>query len=167
PLGARSEGISNLDPSALFPFGHGLSYSSVVYESMTISGRNLPVDGEVELRVMVRNTGKRPVRETVQLYLSDVQAQVARPVVELVGFAGVDLSVGQAREVRFSVHADRTSFTGVRGQRVVEPGLVRFSVGPSSADLPQQVEVEVVGELRTITGRRVMNTPVAIVEVAG
>ncbi|MGB3258059.1 MAG: glycoside hydrolase family 3 N-terminal domain-containing protein [Ornithinimicrobium sp.] len=167
PLGVCTEGISNLDPSALFPFGHGLSYSTVAYEALTVSDPQLPVDGEVEVRVVVRNTGERPVHETVQLYLSDVQAQVARPVVELVGFAGVDLSVGQAREVKFSVHADRTSFTGVHGQRVVEPGTVRFSAGPSSAELPQRVEVEVVGELRTISGPRVMDTPVATVEVVG
>ncbi len=166
PLGARSEGISNLDPSALFPFGHGLSYSTVSYESITVSDPELPVDGKVEVRVAVRNTGERPSRETVQLYLSDVKAQVARPVVELVGFAGVDLTAGQAREVTFSVHADRTSFTGVGGQRVVEPGAIRFSAGRSSADLQQQVEVEITGSIRMVTGRRVMDTPVTVAEIS-
>lgn len=165
PLGLRSEGISNLDPTALFPFGHGLSYSRVTYESVTVSAAQMPVDGRVEVVVVVRNTGDRPVREVVQLYLSDPQAQVTRPVVELIGFASVPLTPGQATEARFSVHADRTSFTGVGGRRVVEPGVVRFSSGPSSGELVGSVEVELTGSTRILSGPRVMDTPVVLSDV--
>ena len=159
PLGQHAEGVSNLDPTPLFPFGHGLSYSSVAYGEIAVDRRDLPADGLIDVSVEVRNTGERPVAEVVQLYLSDRVAQVVRPVRELIGFVRVPLAVGETRRVTFTVDADRTSFTGLT-ERVVEPGTVTFAVGRSSADLVATVDVEITGSTRVITGRRVMDTPV-------
>ncbi len=164
PLGLKTDGISNLDPTPLFPFGHGLSYSTVEYGTLTTDRTQIAADGAVELSIDVRNAGDRPCAEIVQLYLSDPVAQVVRPERQLIGFARVPLAAGQARTVRFQVHADRTSFTGRDGSRVIEPGVSTFAAGPSSASLAASVDIEVVGREREVTGARVMTTPVLVAD---
>ena len=84
----------------------------------------------------VTNTGDLPGTEVVQLYLHDVVAQVTRPVLQLAGFARVDLEPLESRTVTFTLHADRTAFTGRDLRRVVEPGDLQVMVGSSAADLP-------------------------------
>ncbi|MFE9749060.1 glycoside hydrolase family 3 N-terminal domain-containing protein [Saccharothrix saharensis] len=145
-LGTWTDGISALDPTPLFPFGHGLSYSTVRYETLAVTGDEAPTTGSVEARVVVRNTGNRAVEEVVQLYASDPVAQVVRPLVHLVGFARVELEPGQARVVVFDVPTDAFSFTGVDGRRVVEPGRITLSTGPSAGELPLRTEVWLVGD---------------------
>ncbi len=159
PLGQRTESISNLDPTALFSFGHGLSYTTVEYGDLLSSSDTLPADGQIDVSVDVRNTGSRPCAEVVQLYLSDMQAQVVRPVTELIGFARVALAPGASQRVTFTVHADRTSFTGADLRRVVEPGTISLSVGRSNADLVCALSIEITGALRVLDGARVMSTP--------
>ena len=162
PLGADSQGISNLDPTPLFGFGHGLSYTTFAVEDLALSTQQVPTDGVLDVSVTVRNTGERAGDEVVQLYLHDVLAQVTRPVRELTGFARVHLEPGQAVRVTFEVHADRTSFTGRRGERVVEPGEVEVMVGPSSTDTPCTGSFTLTGPLRTVGFDRVSTTPVRV-----
>lgn len=155
PLGRYSEGISVLDNRPLFPFGHGLSYTSFGYRDLTLSARSIPTDGEVEISCVVANTGERAGRETVQLYFDDPVAQVARPVQLLADFASVRLEPGEERRVTFRLHADRMAYTGLAGHRIVEPGTIRLMVGSSSADLPLTAELELTGpERRPDTARR-------------
>ncbi len=95
-LGQRSE-VSVVDPTALFPFGHGLSYASATWGPVvSVTGPRWDVDGHTELSVELRNEADRSVSEVVQVYLHDVQASVVRPVQQLVGAARVDLEPGQA-----------------------------------------------------------------------
>ncbi len=166
PLGLKAEGISNLDPTPLFPFGHGLSYSRVAYGELTVSSTELPTDGALELAIQVHNVGDRPCDEVVQLYFSDHVAQVVRPTRELIGYARVTLGVGQGARIEFTVHADRTGFTGLAHRRIVEPGGVTFAVGRSSADLVSSVDVQLVGSERELRGPRVMVTPVRITRLS-
>ncbi|WAL68204.1 glycoside hydrolase family 3 C-terminal domain-containing protein [Amycolatopsis cynarae] len=162
PLGRNSEGISNLDPTPLFPFGHGLSYTTFEYSGLELSADEIPTDGQLSVSVTVRNTGERAAEETVQLYLHDVQAQVTRPVLELAGFARVPLAAGAAARVRFTLHADRTSFTGLDLRRIVEPGRIEVFVGRSAADLPCTAGFRLTGPVRTVGHDRVMTTPADI-----
>ena len=162
PLGRFSEGVSNLDPSPRYPFGHGGSYTAFRYEDLTLSATDIPVDGELTVEVTVRNTGDRDGDDVVQLYLSDHTAQVTRPVRELVGYARVSLAAGTAARVGFRLHADRTSFTGVDHRRVVEPGTFTVAVGHSSEDLPLTCDFAVTGTTRVLTGARVLSTPVEV-----
>ncbi|MFD5320551.1 glycoside hydrolase family 3 N-terminal domain-containing protein [Streptomyces sp. NPDC127098] len=162
PLGRFSEGVSNLDPSPRYPFGHGGSYTEFRYEDLTLSATDIPVDGELTVEVTVRNTGDRDGDDVVQLYLSDHTAQVTRPVRELVGYARVSLAAGTAARVGFRLHADRTSFTGVEHRRVVEPGTFTVAVGYSSEDLPLTCDFAVTGTTRVLTGARVLSTPVEV-----
>ncbi|MEO3859941.1 glycoside hydrolase family 3 N-terminal domain-containing protein [Acrocarpospora sp. B8E8] len=162
PLGTDSQGISNLDPTPLFPFGYGASYTTFEVGDLRISDAEIPTDGEFTVSVRVRNTGARVGEEVVQLYLHDVLAQVTRPVRQLVGFVRVAVDPGTSREVRFRVHADRTSFTGRDLRRIVEPGDVEVLVGTSAADLPCQGAVRLTGPVRVVGPGRRLVTPVDV-----
>ncbi|MFB4290368.1 glycoside hydrolase family 3 N-terminal domain-containing protein [Nonomuraea sp. ATR24] len=167
PLGVDSAGISNLDPTPLFPFGYGTSYTTFEVGELRVSDAEVPTDGEFTVSATVRNTGGRAGEEVVQLYLRDVLAQVTRPVRQLTGFARVRLEPGGSAEVRFRVHADRTAFTGRDLRRVVEPGDLDVLVGTSSADLPLRGRVRLTGPLRETGPGRRLDTPVEVVPLDG
>jgi beta-glucosidase len=162
PLGQNSQGVSNLDPSPAYPFGHGLSYTTFAYADLAVDHDEVAVDGAVEVSVTVTNTGGRDGVEVVQLYAADPVASVTRPVTQLVGFTRVPLAVGASSRVTFTVHTDRLSFTGRDLTRIVEPGEISFRIGTAGDDFAGPVAVRLVGAVRTLTGQRVMDTPVAL-----
>ncbi|MBN3932503.1 glycoside hydrolase family 3 C-terminal domain-containing protein [Streptomyces verrucosisporus] len=149
PLGLKGD-ASNIDPTPLYPFGHGLSYTSFEWEAADTGAGTLPTDGSAEVRVTVRNTGERAGTEVVQLYLHDPVARVARPVVQMVGYTRVTLEPGQAAEVVFDFHADLASYTVGPGQRVVEPGAVELRLAASSTDVRHTVPLTLTGPERTV-----------------
>jgi beta-xylosidase len=153
---------SSVDPTPLFAFGHGLSYTSFEYADLVLTPGEIPTDGTVEITCTVRNTGDRAGHEVVQLYLSDPVAQVVRPVRWLAGFARVPLEPGQARQVTFRLHADRTAFSGRSGARIVEPGEIRVTIGGASDQLPLQGSFLLTGPERVTGADRVLDTPVRI-----
>jgi hypothetical protein len=159
---AARHGGSAVDPTPLFAFGHGLSYTTFGYSDLVISAASVPADGTAEISCTVRNTGARAGTEVVQLYLSDPVAQVVRPVRWLAGYARVPLGPGEARRVMFRVHADRTSFTGVAGSRVVEPGEIGVGIGGASDSLPLAGSFTLTGPVRVVGRDRVLDTPVAV-----
>jgi len=161
PLGQDSDGISNLDPTPLFPFGHGLSYTSFRYEDLRLSAGSISTHESVDLTVRVTNTGSRAGADVVQLYLSDEVSQVTRPVRSLIGYARVHLEPGHSADVTFDVHAERTAFTGVELHRVVEPGRVVLSVGHSVEDTPLSADVEITGEVRRVDDP-ILTTPTVV-----
>jgi beta-xylosidase len=167
PLGVEDAGISTLRAKPLFPFGYGTSYTTFALDGFRLSDTEVPTDGEFTVSVRVRNTGPRAGSEVVQLYLHDVVAQVVRPVLQLTGFGRVQLGPGEAAEVRFRVHADRTAFTGRDLTRIVEPGDVEVLVGSSAADLPCRGIVRLIGERRHVGHGRRLVTPVDIGPVSG
>jgi beta-xylosidase len=157
---AGRHGSSSVDPSPLFAFGHGLSYTTFGYEDLSISPDRVPTDGVAEISCSVRNTGSRAGTEVVQLYLSDPVASVARPVRWLAGFTRVPLEPGERRRVTFRVHADRTAFSGLSGQRIVEPGEIVIAVGGASDDLPLRGSLTLHGPVRIVGPDRVLVTEV-------
>jgi beta-xylosidase len=169
---------SSVDPTPLFAFGHGLSYTSFEYSDLVISPEPpaeapdstpaaIATDGKAEIACTVRNTGTRAGQEIVQLYLSDPVAQVARPVHWLAGFARVLLEPGQASRVVFRLHADRTAFHGRAGHRIVEPGEIGVAVGGASDQLPLHGSLTLTGAERAVGRGRVLHTPVTIRAVPG
>jgi beta-xylosidase len=164
PLGGATE-VTALDPTPLFPFGHGLSYTAFDYRDLSIEpGAEVPTDGVVTISATVTNTGDRDGAEVLQLYLRDPVAQVTRPVRQLAGFARVEVPSGTSRRVSFHLHADRTSFTGRDGGRIVEPGVIEVYIGRSSVDTPLTGSFRLVGETRTVGHDRALTTPVVIDE---
>lgn len=161
-LAWHSDGISNLDPRPLYPFGHGLSYTSFELSEPALSASTMPTDGSLSYEVSVTNTGQRDGSHVVQLYLEDPWAEVVRPLKQLIGFVKVDLAAGQSARVHFDVHADRTSFTGLDYQRIVEPGEILLSAGSSSEDRLDALSVEITGSRRVVPEGRVLTTPVTL-----
>jgi beta-xylosidase len=160
---ARSSDVSNIDPTAAFPFGHGLGYTSFEWSGFEGGDAEVPIDGTATVRLRLRNAGARAGAEVVQLYLHDPVASVVRPVQRLVGFARVELEPGQAADVSFAVPADLSSFTARSGERIVEPGALVLSVGRSSSDLAFGHEVRLAGAVRVVDHTRRLH-PEAIVE---
>jgi beta-xylosidase len=152
PLGLANE-VTNLDPTPLFPFGHGLSYTTFDW-ALEEHPLEVPTDSGADLELTVRNTGDRDGAEIVQLYLHDPVAQATRPDMRLIGFARVPLAAGESKRVRFRFHADLTSFTGLRGDRVVEPGEVELRLAASSADVRHVVRLRLTGPERVVDHRR-------------
>jgi beta-xylosidase len=163
---ARHSG-SSVDPTPLFAFGHGLSYTTFDYADLALSADEVATDGAMEISCTVRNAGRLTGTEVVQLYLGDPVASVARPERWLAGFARVDLTPGEAARVTFCVHADRTSFTGQDLTRIVEPGTITVTLGGSSDDLPLLGSFTLTGPLRTVGIDRVLDTPVSIKKLIG
>jgi beta-glucosidase-like glycosyl hydrolase len=159
---SEAAGISTLDPTPLYPFGYGSSYTTFEVDALGIGDAEVPTDGEFTVAVRVRNTGPREGDEVVQLYLRDLVAQVARPVKQLAGFARVGLAPGEEVEVRFRMHADRAAYPNRELQRVVEPGDIEVMVGTSAADLPCRGRVRLTGPLRVVGHDRQLVTPVTV-----
>ncbi|MET0454827.1 MAG: glycoside hydrolase family 3 N-terminal domain-containing protein [Mycobacterium sp.] len=162
PLGTLDAGVSSIDPTPLFPFGHGRSYTSFELDGLRISADDVPTDGEFTVSVRVRNTGSRPGDEVVQLYLEDPVASVARPTRQLIGYERVPVAAGAAVTVTFTVHADRTSFTGTDMDRIVEPGQLELLVGTSVADIACRGTVWLTGTTRRVGVGRALLTPVTV-----
>lgn len=162
PLGRRNPGNTSLDPETMFPFGHGLSYTRYEVSDLALSAEEIAPDGLVEIAATVANTGERAGVHVVQLYLRDEVARVTTPVKRLVGYARVALEPGESRRVTFTLHADRTSFTGVDLRRIVEPGWFTVCAGHSSEDLPLSGRFRIVGSVREVGADRQLLTPVVV-----
>ncbi|MGW5656441.1 beta-xylosidase/alpha-l-arabinosidase [Streptomyces humi] len=147
PLGLAGE-VSNLDPTPLYPFGHGRSYTDFVWEPVSPEAAEIATDGSHDVTVTVRNTGERAGAEVVQLYLHDPVASVTRPDVRLIGYQRVELAPGESRRVTFRFHADLSAFTDRDGARVVEPGALELRVAASSAEVRATVRLRLTGPVR-------------------
>ncbi len=158
---------SSVDPTPLFAFGHGLSYTTFCHEELVIPAAEVATDGAMDISCTIRNTGARAGAEVVQLYLSDPVAQVVRPVRWLAGFARVSLEPGQACRVVFRLHADRTAFHGLAGDRIVEPGEIRVAIGGASDSLPLHGSFTLTGPQRIAGPGCVIDTPVSVRDLPG
>jgi beta-glucosidase len=114
----------------LFPFGHGLTYGRFVLSNLRVTPVNVEDIDTIRIRVDVRNEGARAAQETLFLFTHDKVASVARPLLELKGFAKIDLRPGQAGTVSLTLRATDLRFLGPELEPVFEPGEVEILVGP-------------------------------------
>ena len=136
-----------LNGKPLFPFGHGLSYTRFKYSDLRVSPKQIPVTGQIMVRVDVENTGKRAGDEVVQLYVHEVRSSVKRPSKELRGFERASLLPGQKKTIAFTLAGEKLAFWDVRTHGfVVEPGAFDVLVGSSSQDIHVQTRIEVKRE---------------------
>ena len=117
----------------VFPFGHGLSYTSFAYGEPVVHPTVIEEDQEAEVRVEVTNTGDRRGTEVVQCYVYDRVASVARPRRQLCGFARVELDPGETKTVGFRIESRHLELVDLAMTRTVEPGEFELHVGGSSA----------------------------------
>lgn len=131
----------NLKP--LFPFGHGLSYTTFEYGKPTADATTMQADGKLTVKLTVKNTGTREGQEVVQLYISDKKSSLPRPVKELKGFRKVRLAPGEAKEVTFTIDKEALSFfDDARHAWVAEPGKFEAVIAASAADIKGVVPFE-------------------------
>ena len=119
----------------LFPFGHGLSYTSFAYSALEVA-KKVKAGEKVEVSLVVTNTGKLAGKEVVQLYVSDLQSSLPRPPKELKGFAKLALKPGESGTVSFSLDERALAFYDPHKKAwVAEPGEFELLVGSSSRDI--------------------------------
>lgn len=118
--------------SALFPFGHGLTYGRIEYGGLDIGDGRLPADGALTVRATISNRGSRAAEEVVQLYVHDRVASITRPVQELKDFRKIRLEPGASAQVEFTLRRADLLFIGQDLKPTVEPGLFDVWVAPSA-----------------------------------
>ncbi|GLX52827.1 beta-glucosidase [Streptomyces hygroscopicus subsp. hygroscopicus] len=164
PLGLAGE-VSNLDPTPLYPFGYGRSYTTFAWEDFDGPEAEIPTDGSYDLSLTVRNTGDRAGAEVVQLYLHDPVASVTRPDVRLIGYQRVELAPGESRRLTFRFHTDLSSFPDRTGTRIVEPGDLELRLAASSTDVRHRARLRLTGPARTLGAGRELRCEAEVAEV--
>lgn len=141
PFGSEKHVSAYIDEenTPLYPFGFGLSYTTFAYGDPQCSTETLFPGEMLRASVQVTNTGGRAGVETVQLYIRDVSASIARPVRELKGFARVRLEPGESQTVAFAIIEDMLKFHTVDGSYQAEPGFFEVYIGGDSATAAKTV----------------------------
>lgn len=129
PYKTHFRGIPN---SALYPFGHGLTYGRITYSDLALGSPTLPMNGELVITARVTNQGPRAAEEVAQLYVHDRVASITRPVRELKGFRKIALAPGESQTVRFTLRASDLAFIGLQNRPAVEPGTFDVWIAPSA-----------------------------------
>lgn len=117
---------------ALYPFGHGLSYSRFRYGAPEVGSGKMPWDGSLILRAKLTNTGSREAEETVQLYVHDRVASLTRPVRELKGLRKLRLAAGASSVVEFTLARADLAFYDAQMRLAAEPGEFDVWIAPSA-----------------------------------
>lgn len=139
PVGAWQSSLGNnshyLDAGYTphFPFGYGLSYTHFKYSNLKISKDSIDANEELQIRVMVKNTGDRKGEAVVQLYIQDVVGSITRPVKELKKFKRLPLEKGEEKEVIFTLNTKDLMFVNNTMKEVLEPGKFNLWIGADSA----------------------------------
>jgi beta-glucosidase len=127
---------------ALFPFGHGLSYTQFDYKNLKSAQPTLKADGKAEISVVITNSGQRAGEEVVQLYVRDLKPQIDKPVRELKGFARVVLQPGETEPATFGIMPRDLAYWDVVGKQwKADAGDYEIEVGASSRDIRQKASV--------------------------
>lgn len=155
--GGRSHwrgGYVDSPATPLYPFGHGLSYTTFTLRDAEVDTSDLTGNDPIRTSVKVQNTGDLAGAEVVQLYIRRHGASFTRPVLELKGFARVELEPGEAMRVRFEVPIGQTGFYDRNLTYVVEPGALEILLGTSSADARSAGLVSLAPDLRAPSAQK-------------
>jgi beta-glucosidase len=126
---------ADLEPTPLFPFGHGLGYTTFELGGLRLSAPAVPRDGTLEVTFDLKNTGKRAGTETAQLYVRDLVSSATTPVQRLRWWKRVTLAPGESTAVTIPVPTKGLTLVSSAMRRVIEPGEFEVMVGTSSADI--------------------------------
>lgn len=123
---------SDVEKTPLYPFGHGLSYSTFEYSNLQVDKDTFGAEDTVTVSFTLSNTGKVAGKEVAQLYIRDLVASVTRPVKELKGFELVSLTAGETKTITFKLTKEELGFYNNNGTFITEPGEFTLFVGGSS-----------------------------------
>jgi len=126
---------ADMEPTPLYPFGHGLSYTTFEYSNLQLSAKEISPAESIRVSVDIKNSGSYFGEEVVQLYIQDVISTVSTPVKELKGFSRIGLEPGQERTVTFELTPEHLALYNISLERVVEPGQFKVFIGSSSEDI--------------------------------
>lgn len=146
---------------ALYPFGHGLSYTNFEYSNLEIKPQIVNSLEPVEISFKIKNVGKLSGEEVVQLYIHDEIASLERPVKELKGFKKVYLNPGEEKTVKFILYPEQLAFYDEFMRFVVERGIFEVMIGSSSEDIKLKGNFQ-VKETKVITEKRKFSSDVII-----
>ena len=130
----------------LYPFGHGLSYTTFDYADLQLDKKVITAEGSLQVSVAISNTGSYEGKEIVQLYICDKVGSVTRPVKELNAFKKIKLKPGESKKVEFTLSVDDLAFYTRDMSYKAEPGAFKVFVGPNSAEgLEAEFELQADG----------------------
>jgi len=139
-VGYRHFDRENLTP--LFPFGHGLSYTTFAYGPIRLSSPTLATDGSLSVTVPIKNTGARAGAEVVELYVHDLAPRIDKPVRELKGFAKITLKLGEEKTVTLPITPRDLAYFDTPGKQwKADAGDYEIDLGASSRDLRQKATI--------------------------
>jgi beta-glucosidase len=134
-----------LNGAPLFPFGHGLSYTTFKYSNLKFSAKKIPANGGMQIHFEVKNTGQRAGDEVPQLYIHQEKSDVKVPSEELRGFERIHLEPGETKAVAFILPASKLAlWDDVTHGFVVQPGKFDIFVGASSGDIRLKNKISVL-----------------------
>jgi len=131
----RGDDYLNLTGKPMFPFGFGLSYTNFEYSDLKLDKQEIYSNESLNIQFKLTNTGNYDGDEVVQLYIKDLFASVARPVIELKGFQRVFLKKGESKELSFEITPELLSMLDINLKKTVEPGEFKIMIGASSNDI--------------------------------
>jgi beta-glucosidase len=165
PSGRKSNWYTNYVEESvqpLYPFGHGLSYTTFDYHDFAFD-RDRAGQGEtVAISLSVTNTGPAAGDEVVQLFVRDLYASLPRPVKELKGYRRLSLQPGETCRLTFHLNVDHLAFYNIDLELILEPGIVQVMLGSSSEDIRCRGEFEIVGEKKMVVKDRLFVCPVDV-----
>jgi beta-glucosidase len=169
PSGGRSHWTSNyvnLSSAPLYPFGHGLSYTTFSYDKLKIENTAIPQDGSITIECDLQNTGDQDGDEVVQLYIhyKPANCSITRPVKELKGFKRIHLKAGETKHLTFTLYAHQLAFYQEEMSYTVNPGDVEVLLGSSSEDIRLTGSFTISGESAQVVDKKVFFSDVTVNE---
>jgi len=165
PSGMRSNwhiDYVNEPVTPLYPFGHGLSYTTFAYGDFSMDRRQADGDETIMVRCSVTNSGSVAGEEVVQLYVRDEFASQPRPVKELKGYSRVALRSGESKTITFHLPVGMLAFYNNDQNLVLEPGTIHVMLGSSSDDIRLEGDFEINGTGKMPVAKRLFTCEVEV-----
>lgn len=146
----------------LYHFGYGLSYTTFKLSDLRLSSDTVPTDGEVTISCTVENTGDRIGDEVVQFYTRFTDANVTRPIKQIVGFKRLTLKPGESKRISMNLKMSQMGYYNENMEFVVEPGTMKVMVGNAENNLPLSDEFKITGEAVNVLGKRSYTSKITV-----